>query len=162
MFNIGDKVVYPLQGIGTIEDIEKKEFDGELHTYYKIKMLHNNISISLPTNMVDKLHIRHLIDCKALDDILKECTNYNFSKHSNKDLRARDRINANTEKIKTGNLKSCIEVVYDLTLMNKEKPLNLNEKQLLRKARTALIDEISLVKNLSLEEAQSFLKESIN
>ena len=161
LFNIGQKIVYPLQGIGTIEDIEEKEFSGEAQHYYKIRMLHNNTDISRPTNRTEQLHIRPLSDATTLDTILNECTHHKHNGISNRNLRARERINANTEKIKSGNLKDCIEVVHDLTIMNKEKPLNLNEKQLLRKAHTALVDEISLVKQLSVEEANNVLNQSI-
>ena len=38
MFNVGDKVVYPMHGAGTIEGIEKKEVLGEEQDYYIIKM----------------------------------------------------------------------------------------------------------------------------
>lgn len=161
MFEIGEKIVYPLQGIGTIEGIEEKDFCNETQTYYKIRMLHNNIDISIPTNRANQLHIRPLSDVTTLDTTLNQCTIHKFDDSSNKNLRARERITLNTEKIKTGNLLDCLEVVHDLTLMNKEKPLNLNEKQLLRKAHTALIDEISLVKHLSIEEAKDILNQSI-
>lgn len=161
MFDIGQKVVYPLQGIGTIEDIEEKEFCGEAQSYYKIRMLHNNIDISVPTNRTEQLHIRCLSDLTTLNNILEECTQNKHHEISNKTMRPRERIHNNTEKIKSGNLKECIQVVHDLTLMNKQKPLNVNEKQLLRKAHTALVDEISLVKHLSIDEAKSILNNSI-
>ena len=50
MFNIGDKVVYPSQGIGVISDIEKREFKGEKQDYYKIKIFNNTMILSLPVS----------------------------------------------------------------------------------------------------------------
>ena len=38
MFNIGDKVVYPMHGAGIIQDIEEKNILGEKTAYYIIKM----------------------------------------------------------------------------------------------------------------------------
>ena len=35
MFNIGDKIVYPMHGAGTIDSIEEKNILGETQKYYK-------------------------------------------------------------------------------------------------------------------------------
>lgn len=37
MFNVGDNIVYPMHGAGTIDAIEEKEILGEKHQYYVIK-----------------------------------------------------------------------------------------------------------------------------
>lgn len=37
MFKIGDKIVYPMHGAGTIDSIEKKEFLGEVKDYFILK-----------------------------------------------------------------------------------------------------------------------------
>ena len=38
MFNVGDKIVYPMHGAGTIDAIEQKDILGEKQDYYIIKM----------------------------------------------------------------------------------------------------------------------------
>ena len=38
MFNVGDKIVYPMHGAGTIDAIEQKDILGEKQEYYIIKM----------------------------------------------------------------------------------------------------------------------------
>ena len=48
MFNIGDKIVYPSQGIGVIDIIEEKEFKGEKQKYYTIQLCNNTMKLTLP------------------------------------------------------------------------------------------------------------------
>ena len=38
MFNVGDKIVYPMHGAGVIDSIEEKNILGEKQSYYKKKM----------------------------------------------------------------------------------------------------------------------------
>ena len=38
MFNVGDKIVYPMHGAGTIDSIEEKDILGEKQSYYILKM----------------------------------------------------------------------------------------------------------------------------
>ncbi len=38
MFNVGDKIVYPMHGAGTIDSIEEKRYLGEKQSYYILKM----------------------------------------------------------------------------------------------------------------------------
>ena len=35
MFNIGDRIVYPMHGAGIIENIEEKEILGEMRRYFQ-------------------------------------------------------------------------------------------------------------------------------
>ena len=38
MFNVGDKIVYPMHGAGVIDSIEEKDILGEKQSYYILKM----------------------------------------------------------------------------------------------------------------------------
>ena len=49
MFNIGDKVVYPMHGAGVIQDIEEKNILGEKTSYYIIKMP-GEVKVMVPTS----------------------------------------------------------------------------------------------------------------
>ena len=49
MFNIGDKIVYPVQGVGVIDLIEEREFKGEMQDFYKIHLISNSLKVMLPS-----------------------------------------------------------------------------------------------------------------
>ena len=49
MFKVGDKIVYPMHGAGTIESIEEREILGEKQKYYIMKMPVGDIKVMVPT-----------------------------------------------------------------------------------------------------------------
>ncbi|WP_444546596.1 CarD family transcriptional regulator [Clostridium weizhouense] len=159
LFKAGDKVVYPMQGIGIIEKFEEKIFSGQKKQYCIIKMLKNNMEIMIPTDRLSSSNIRMISDIKTLENILSHIQN---NSQIQEDLTSKQRYQINMEKIKTGSLRDSAEVVYDLTLINKQKSLNSSEKQILNTAKKLLIDEITLIKNISEIEATNLLKSTIN
>ncbi len=52
MFQIGDKVVYPVHGAGVIEGIEKREVLGQVRSYYVLLLPINNMKVLVPTESV--------------------------------------------------------------------------------------------------------------
>lgn len=159
MFSIGDKVVYPMQGTGVIERIEDKIFSGKNKEYIIVKIMSNNLEIMIPSDKVLNSNLRKICDNSTLNDVL---INLNDRDSDSENSSAKERYQSNMNKIKTGDLKDSAEVVYDLTLINKEKSLNTSEKQLFNTARKFLVEEISLIKNISVVEATDFLNLSLN
>ena len=66
------------------------------------------------------------------------------------------------DKIKSGSLEESAEVVWDLVCLNKEKTLNATEKQMLTNARKFLTGEISLIRQISEDEANELLDTCIS
>lgn len=163
MFSIGDKVVYPMQGIGIIEKIEDKIFSGTNREYIIIKILSNNLEIMIPSDKVLNSHLRMISDDFTLENILSNITDKSEEDNSKLEiLSSKERYQSNVNKFKSGLLQDSAEVVYDLMLMNKKKALNTSEKQLLNTASKFLVDEVSLIKNITQSEAEDFLKLSLN
>lgn len=159
MFSIGDKVVYPMQGTGIIERIEDKIFSGKNKEYIILRIISNNLEIMIPSDKISNSNLRKISDNSTLNHVLFNLTNrHNYSE----DVSAKERYQNNVNKIKSGSLKDSAEVVYDLMLINKEKSLNTSEKQLFNTARKFLIEEISLIKDISVVEATDFLKLNLN
>lgn len=154
MFQIGDKIVYPMHGAGIIEDIEEKEILGETLMYFILKFPVGNMKIMVPVNNCDDLGIRTIVNeeelMKALG-ILHECKN---DMDSNWNRRYRE----NLEKLKTGNIMDIAEVVKDLYIMDREKGLSTGEKKMLNNAKQILVSEICLVRDLNNEDAEELIK----
>ena len=159
MFLIGDKVVYPMQGIGIIDRIEDKIFSGENREYIIVKILSNNLEIMIPSDKISNSNLRKITDNSTLEDILFDLTN---KINSLEGISAKERYQSNMTKIKSGSLKDSAEVVYDLILMNKEKSLNASEKQLFNTAHKFLVQEVSFIKDISETEAIDFLNLNLN
>ena len=154
MFSIGDKVVYPMQGIGIIDRIEDKIFSGKNREYIIVKILSNNLEIMIPSDKISNSNLRKITDNSTLENILFDLTNKN---NNLEDISAKERYQNNMTKIKSGSLKDSAEVVYDLICMNKEKSLNASEKQLFNTAHKFLVQEVSFIKDISETDAMDFL-----
>ncbi|WP_326909982.1 CarD family transcriptional regulator [Sedimentibacter sp. MB31-C6] len=158
MFNLGDKVVYPMHGAGIIESMEVKEILGETKKYYVLKMPIGEMKLMIPVDNVDNIGLRNIIDEKSVEevfDILKQRAVIN---DSNWNKRYRD----NMEKMKTGDIFAVAQVVRDLTYRDKEKGLSTGEKKMLISARQMLISEVALSTNKDGDGIQDFIDEIIN
>jgi CarD family transcriptional regulator len=152
LFQIGDNIVYPTHGVGIIDAIEVKEISGEKQQYYVIKMLIGNMQVMIPTGKLLSLGIRPITDIIALKHII------NIFHHGVSDrlLPWKQRYKVNTDKIKTGKIQECTEVVRDLMRMKIEKALNTSEKKMLDNAHEILISELGLIKGITENQIKSF------
>ncbi len=152
LFQIGDSIVYSMHGAGIIKAIEEKEISGEKRQYYVIKMLIGNMQVMIPAGKIFSTSIRPVIDIIALKHII-----HTFQ-HGETDrlLPWKQRYKVNMDKIKTGNIQECAEVVRDLMRMKEEKALNTSEKKMLDNAHEFLISELRLIKGITENQIKSF------
>ncbi|MBO1581290.1 MULTISPECIES: CarD family transcriptional regulator [Bacillus] len=158
LFQIGDKIVYPMHGAGIIEAIEDKEVLGKTRQYCVIHMVISDMQVMIPMDKVENSGIRFVVDKNTLNDVLVDIHN-GEADHS---LSWKQRYTMNMEKMKNGNLLDGAEVVRDLIRRNKERALNASEKQMLDNARRILISEVALVQDVSENQATDFLQDTIN
>lgn len=152
LFQIGDNIVYAMHGVGIIKAIEEKEISGEKQQYYVIKMLIGNMQVMIPTGKMLSSSIRPVTDIIALKHII------NIFQHGESDrlLPWKQRYKLNADKIKTGKIQECTEVVRDLMRMKNEKALNTSEKKMLDNAHKFLISELGLIKGITEKQIKSF------
>jgi CarD family transcriptional regulator len=158
LFQIGDKVVYPMHGAGVIEAIEEKEILGEKQQYYVIKMPIGNMKVMIPMGKVSNLGIRLVVDMPTLEDVLLIF----HHGESDKLLPWSQRYRINMDKIKTGDIQKGAEVVRDLMRRSKEKVLTTNERNMLDNAQRILISEVVLVKGLTENQAIDLLNHEVS
>lgn len=161
MFNIGDKVVYPNQGIGVISDIEKREFKGEKQDYYKIKIFNNTMILSLPVIRAEVSNLRLISDSEVIDRGLEYIEKVMSDKREYNECPSKERMAANSEKVKSGSFRDNLEVIYDLTQVRINSKLNSGDKQVLKNAKDAVIKEISYAKGISIDDSTTLLKNAI-
>lgn len=157
MFNIGDKVVYPMHGAGIIEDIEEKNISGQKEEYYSIKMP-GEVKVMVPIAKADQVGVRGIIDEETAGKVFKvlEANSTEMSMNWNK--RYRD----NMEKIKSGDVYEVADVVRNLSLKQKEKGLSTGEKKMLLNAKQILVSELTLVSKLGQEKVEEMIETKIN
>ena len=70
MFNVGDKIVYPMHGAGTIDAIEEKDILGEKQNYYIIKMP-GEVKVMVPISKASDIGVRSVIDKAEAGKVLE-------------------------------------------------------------------------------------------
>lgn len=158
MFNIGDKVVYPMHGAGMIVAIEEREIMGEKRKYYIMRMSLGHMQVMVPLDNVSDVGLRQIIDEEEVQKVVSV-------------LRERERViitnwnrryRMHLEKMKSGDIYEVAEVVRNLSLRDKEKGLSSGEKKMLENARQILISELVLVVDRDEEEIEEIINEEFN
>ncbi|MFK2825431.1 CarD family transcriptional regulator [Bacillus sp. B190/17] len=154
LYQVGDKVFYPMYGAGIIEAIEEREVLGKTQEYCVITIPLSNMDVMIPMKTVSSSRIRSITTKKEAANIL-----FNFhNEASSCSLSSKERLRKNTEKMKTGDMQGTAEVVRDLLYYRKEKALNVSEKQMLDHAKKILISELVFIKGITEAEASDLLK----
>ncbi len=157
MYKVGDKVVYPHHGAGTVVKREKKEVLGEKREYLTIKILHNDMTVNVPAENAERVGLRKVIDEEAVKKVVKYLTSGGTEMPKNWNRRFKH----NRDKMKTGDIYELAEVVRNLALRDGEKGLSTGEKQMYVKAKKILASEFMYAKNMTEDEALEWLEETL-
>jgi len=156
MFNIGDKVVYPLYGAGVIEELEKKTVDGQDQIYYVMKIPVGNLKIMISAKKAEGLGIRRVMSAEDLERAICGVKIVQMAENWNQ------RYKDNMEKIKTGNLYEVAEVFITLRERERAKGLSSAEKKLLSTAKQIILSEMILSFEMERNEAEEMLNRTIS
>ncbi len=155
MFDVGDKVVYPHHGAGTVVSKDVKLVLGEKREYLTIKILHNEMTVNVPTDNAEKVGLRWVIDLEMVEVVVKVLLGGSTEMPKNWNRRFKH----NRDKMKTGDILELAEVVRNLALRDHEKGLSTGEKQMYVKAKKILASELMYAKHMSEEQAHEWLEE---
>lgn len=149
MFNIGDKVVYPMHGAGIIESIEEKEILGERKKYYIMRMPIGDMKVMVPMHNVESIGLREVVDEETVSEVLDRMRSQEIKDTSNWNRRYR----SNLDKMKSGDIYEVADVVHSLMLRDAEKGLSTGERKMLDNAKQILISELALARDLNEDQA---------
>jgi len=150
LYNIGEKIVYPMHGAGIIEAIEQKEILGKLQQYYILKIATTNMDIMVPVATADDIGVRPIINMNDLGKIINEIKCYNEENELNWNKRYR----LNLQKLKTGDIIEVGQVIKSLLLRENVKALSTCEKKMLTNARQIMASELVLVTGEELDDVE--------
>jgi CarD family transcriptional regulator, regulator of rRNA transcription len=153
LYKVGDKVVYPHHGAGTVVKKEKREVLGEKREYLTIKILHNDMTVNVPAENAEKVGLRKVIGEDMVKVVVKALTGGGTQMPKNWNRRFKH----NRDKMKTGDILELAEVVRNLSLRDHEKGLSTGEKQMFVKAKKILASELMYAKDMDEEEAAEWL-----
>ncbi|PWU06828.1 MAG: CarD family transcriptional regulator [Terriglobia bacterium] len=156
-FQIGDKVVYPNQGVGTIENISSRAFGAAYEKFYLLRFGYNSVTVMVPFSNAANIGLRRVTKDREISRVLSFLSN-GWSA-VNPDWKAR--FKDNTEKMQSGDLLKAAEVFKGLLHLQLEKPLSFREKKMLERARHMLLSEISISRSVPEIHAVSMLQRAL-
>lgn len=157
MFNVGDKIVYPMHGAGTIYAIEKKNILNEEQDYYIISMP-GEVKVMVPTQKAEEIGVRNIIDKNDVSKVLNILEEDETEMSDNWNKRYRD----NMDKMKSGDIYEVADVVRNLSFKQKEKGLSTGEKKMLNNAKQILVSELVLAEHVPQAEIEKIVENKIN
>jgi CarD family transcriptional regulator len=158
LYKVGDKVVYPHHGAGTVVKKEQREVLGEKREYLTIQILHNDMTVNVPSENAEKVGLRKVIDEEMVEVVLKALTGGGTQMPKNWNRRFKH----NRDKMKTGDILELAEVVRNLSLRDHEKGLSTGEKQMFVKAKKILASELMYAKAMDEDQASAWLDDVLS
>jgi len=158
-FQVGDKAVYPAQGVAEVVGIDQKEISGKIQKFYVLRVLDSDMRILVPTDKAEQVGLRGVVTDSQLEevyDILKE-----KELHIDKQTWNR-RYRGFMEKIKTGSLFEVAEVFRDLYRLKETKTLSFGERRMLDTAKNLIVKELSVAKNITEVKVEKELEKIFN
>ena len=152
-FDVGDTIVYPPHGAGRVENKECKDVLGEEREYLTIRILHSDMTLMVPADGAEDAGLRRVVDEEGLERLVALLEGEQ-SEDSGPFSR---RFRQNREKIRTGDVFELGEVVRNLTLRDREKPLSTGERQMLSQAKRILASEIAYARGTDEQEASDWM-----
>ncbi len=140
-FKVGDKVVYPSQGVSVVEEISKEVLGGAEMNCYHLRLVGSDSKVMVPVNNCERVGLRPLSAKKLV-------------RHAMKRLKAsegeatddwKDRYRANLDRIKTGDLDEIVDVLLCLAEVAGRKTLSFRERKMYDHARQLLVNEVAEV-----------------
>ena len=157
VFQIGDKVVYPNQGVGTIENISTRSFGSAFEKFYLLRFGCNSMTVLVPFSNAANIGLRRVTKDREISRILSFLSNGCCLVNADWKVRFKE----NAEKMQSGDLLKAAEVFKALLQLHVDKPLSFREKKMLDRARHMLVSEISIARNVPEIHALGILQRAL-
>lgn len=140
-FKVGQKVVYPNHGIGTIEQIERKQIGANTLPFYTLRLAATNTVVLVPVANAGEVGLRSPISSGECELLLKSLAD-DFAAAPND---WKDRFKEFSDRMRTGDIFEVAGVLKHLTYLNHLKPLSFREQRMLERARYLVVSELAAV-----------------
>jgi CarD family transcriptional regulator len=156
-FQVGEKVVYPNHGVGTIENISSRSFGTQAEKFYLLRLSYNSLTVMVPFSSVNNVGLRKITKNAEITRMLnflaagecKHCPDW------------KDRFKENSAKMQGGSLLDVAEVLKNLVILQSHKPLSFREKKMLDRARIMLVSEVATSRGLKEPDAVDVLDKAL-
>jgi RNA polymerase-interacting CarD/CdnL/TRCF family regulator len=156
-FKVGQRVVYPNHGIGTIEAIQEKQIGSNSLPFYVLRLGSNNSIVLVPVGNAPEVGLRRPIRPNQCQKVLRDLE-ANFTEPA---ADWKDRFKDFSEKMRTGDIFEVVDVLKHLRYMIGLKPLSFREQRMLERARYLVISEVAFVTGQSEKSAERLIEKAL-
>jgi CarD family transcriptional regulator len=156
-FQIGEKVVYPNQGVGIIENISSRSFGTQSERFYLLRLSYSSMTVMVPFSNVGNIGLRKICKNTEINRILHFLSHGKCESSADWKVRFKD----NSDKMQSGSLLQAAEVLKTLLELQKDKPLSFREKKMLDRARHMLVTELSIARRIPDIEATALMERAL-
>ncbi len=153
-FKVGDRVIYPNQGVGLIEEVFSSSVGGEELEFYRLRLEANNSLVMIPINNAGNIGVRRLCSKKDLKKLFKVLDSEVVD--TGRDWK--NRYKDNVEKMMTGSIVDVAQVLKNLHYLSTQKPLSFREKKMYDRARQLVVSEIATVQEKDQDDVEAMLE----
>lgn len=157
MFNVGDKVVHPLHGAGTIEEIKEMEIVGKKRKYFVVRFTIGNMVTNIPVENCENIGIRPIIDKQEAKKVLQSFRDADVEDDANWNKRQRD----NLVKVRSGDIYQVSSVLKELMYREKIKGLSTSERKTLCSAKQIVVSELVLSEVADISDIESIMNDTV-
>ena len=156
-FDVGDKVIYPNQGLGVVERIETRTIMGTTCGFYSLRMASSDTTVLVPVDNVEDVGLRRAIGDHEVKKLFTLLGNGKIDNHQNWKGRFKD----NSNKMRTGSLYDVVDVLKSLNHLSQSKNLSFREKRMLDRAKFLVVSEISEVVSEPAETVEERVEKAL-
>jgi CarD family transcriptional regulator len=161
VFDVGSKVVYPVHGVANIVGRECRTVDGETKTYLVLtipgQIRSDDLTLLVPEDNAELLGVRNAVSSEDAADVLAVLSVREPRVASNWSRRFKN----HQEKLRSGDVFACAEVVRNLALRQRDRPLATAETAMYRKARHGLVAELAVTWGISDDDASDRVDQAL-
>ncbi len=159
MFQANELVVYPAQGVGRVERVERQVIGGASTEFYIVRILTNNVTLMVPVTNAVNVGLRSVCSPEKAHGILaalKDRSDFTGYTGQNWNRRYREY----SEKLKSGDLADVAYVLKELMLIGRDKELSFGERRLLEQAMNLVTLELAFALDRDKDEVTAVIHEA--
>lgn len=159
MYSVGNNVVHPCHGAGTIVRISQKSIGDTAHMYYVIDTISGSMRVMVPVHRAESMGLRGIGETQGLRSALLTCMQAPQEDEIDWDHTSRQRDLA--EKLKSGSFDEVLTVVRVLHFISTQRPLGMTDRQMLDQGKSMLAGELALATGVDLTAATQEVENSL-
>jgi CarD family transcriptional regulator len=144
-FQVGDLAVHPAHGVGEVTGIERRDLGGSVNLFYVVRIIDSGLKVMVSLRATAQVGLRRVMSKKEADKVLRVLQAPEVAV----DIQPWNRrFRAYTEMLKSGSPYEIAKVLRDMSRLKFDKELSFGERRLLDQAKSLLIKELALAKQM--------------